>query len=131
MTNHTRLFELKQNLEPQATEIVKKLFDVINSVDNRLTSDIKWRQLTFALEGNYHHWICAIAVTKKSVNLVFHFGGLLDDPNKILIAAASKFFRKIEFQSVDNIDEKQIKKLIFQAIDKLPYFKENWKTLNK
>ncbi|HOX41826.1 MAG TPA: DUF1801 domain-containing protein [bacterium] len=87
----TKLTEFTTNLDSKAVEIVEKLAGVIASVDSQLTSDIKWRQLTFALEGDYHHWICAIAVTKKSVNLVFHFGGLLDDPDKVLIAGTSKF----------------------------------------
>jgi hypothetical protein len=55
----------------------------------------------------------------------------LEDKYKVFITGQSKFLRKIEFQSTDDIDIKIIKDYISQAILKLDYFKNNWKKLIK
>jgi len=56
---------------------------------------------------------------------------LLCDEKNRLIAGTSKFLRKIEYESLDSIDEEEIKNFIQKAVEKLPYFKENWRELNK
>jgi hypothetical protein len=88
-------------------------------------------QINICYSKDYHHWICGIAQTKKSVNLIFHFGGILDDKNKNFITGDSFFFRKLEYSKLTDINEKIIKDFIKQAISKLDYFKKNWKELNK
>ncbi|HOK53557.1 MAG TPA: DUF1801 domain-containing protein [Armatimonadota bacterium] len=123
--------EYLYGVDPQYREIAERVISVIESIDPSFTMAVKWKQLTFALNGDFHHWICAIALTKKSVNLLFHFGGLLDDTNNVLKSGASKFLRKIEFCTLSDIDEQIISNLVSQAIDKLPYFIDNWKELNK
>ena len=112
-------------------EIIDKLSLTILGVDNQITQDIKWKKLTFGLNDDFHHWLCQINFTKKAVVLYFHFGGLLEDKYNILIAGQSKFVRKVEFQSVDEINCKIINEYISQAINKLDYFKNNWKRLLK
>jgi len=110
-------------------EMINKLSSTILQANNQLTQDIKWNRLTFALNEDYHHWICSIGITKKAIALYFHFGGLLEDKYKILISGESKFLRKIEYKTLEDINDKFIKDYILQAISKLDYFKENWKKL--
>lgn len=110
-------------------EIINKLSTVILKVDNHITQDIKWKKLTFGLNDDFHHWLCQINFTKRAVVLYFHFGGLLEDKYGVLITGQSKFLRKMEFQSLDDVDQKIIKEYISQAIAKLDYFKNNWKKL--
>lgn len=112
-------------------DVFLKVTQAIESVDNQLACEIKWGRLTYGLSEDYHHWICGIAQTKKSINLIFHFGGLLEDKNKKFIVGESFFLRKLEYKSVDEVDEKLIHNFVKQAINKLDYFKENWKTLNR
>jgi hypothetical protein len=112
-------------------EIVDQLSTVIIGIDKQITQDIKWKKLTFGMNDDFHHWLCQINYTKKAVVLYFHFGGLLEDKYKVFITGQSKFLRKIEFQSTDDIDSKIIKDYISQAILKLDYFKNNWKKLIK
>jgi len=112
-------------------EIVEVITKTIESVDKNLECEIKWGRLTYGLSGDYHHWICGIAQTKKTINLIFHFGGILDDKNNHFIAGDSFFLRKLEYSTANDIDEKVIKDFVKQAIKKLDYFKLNWKELNK
>jgi len=112
-------------------EIVNELSSLISNVNDKIAQDIKWKKLTFGLNEDFHHWLCQINITKKAVVLYFHFGGLLDDKYNILIAGESKFLRKIEFKSINDINKKIINDYVSQAISKLDYFKNNWKELAK
>jgi hypothetical protein len=85
---------------------------------------IKWRQLTFAVDQDFDHWICAVAATKRRVNLTFHFGSLLDDRAGVFEASDAKFVRKMGFESVDDVDDAIIRDLLTQAVDALPRFRE-------
>jgi hypothetical protein len=115
--------------EPCATEVVYALVEIIERTSVPLDAAVKWRRLTFAREGDFHHWICGIAITKRAVTLVFHFGGILDDPEGRLVAAASTFFRKMEFRSPADVDAQVVLAFVEQAIDRLQYFKDNWKAI--
>lgn len=112
-------------------EIVAKLSQTILKSNNKLSEDIKWKKLTFGFDNDFYHWICQINCTKKSVVLYFHFGRLLEDKYNVLIIGQSKFLRKIEFKSLKDIDEIIINDYLSQAINKLDYFKDNWKDLIK
>ncbi len=122
-------FSQKASCEFQ--DIIRRLVTVIISTKHPLDMDIKWRQLTFALNADFHHWICAIKITKKHISLVFHFGGLFADPGAVFKVGSSKFLRSIEYQTVEDIKESDIQNFIDQAVDRLPYFKENWKEIQK
>jgi len=120
-----------KKINPDFLDIFNKITKTIESVDEKLDCEIKWGKLTYGLSGDYHHWICGIAQTKKSLNLIFHFGGLLEDKNKKFIVGESFFFRKLEYVSINDIDIETIKDFVKQAINKVDYFKKNWKILSK
>lgn len=121
--------DFTKNLDDSTKTIADKVISIIESHNKKLGAAVKWRQLTFGLDNDFDHWVCAISATKKSVNLKFHFGNILDDKNKVFTPEDSKFIRKIEIASVEDIDDKAIKDLMDQAIQKLPYFKEHWKEI--
>jgi len=118
-------------METEFQNIYDQVLKTIGSSDKNLKSAIKWGKLTFAFKGDFHHWICAVAITKQSVNLTFHFGGILEDKNKKFVTGESFFLRKLAYKDLDEVDPDVIKDFINQAIDKLDYFKDNWKELNK
>jgi hypothetical protein len=60
------------------------LADRVHAAGEGIAEAIKWRRLTFAVDDDWHHWLCAIAVTARGVDLVFHKGSLLDDPSGLL-----------------------------------------------
>lgn len=122
--------EFLSKINPNFLEIYDLITKTIESVNENLGCDIKWGRLTYGLKGDYHHWICSIEQTKKSLNLIFHFGGILNDENKIFIAGNSFFLRKLKYTSIYDVDAETIKDFVRQAIEKLDYFKENWKSLS-
>ena len=68
------------------TELVRAIAD--------LDEAVKWNRLTFTAGGDWHHWVCAVAATRKGVNLVFHKGSLLADPAGLLVGDG-KYTRQI------------------------------------
>jgi hypothetical protein len=60
-------------------------------------------RLTFTREGDWHHWICAIASTKSAVKLVIHKGALLGDPRG-LMEGEGRYSRSIAVRSPEQID---------------------------
>jgi hypothetical protein len=60
------------------------LASTVHAADQAVTEAIKWRRLTFTVDDNWHHWLCAVAVTTKSVSLMFHKGSMLADPTGLL-----------------------------------------------
>ena len=50
------------------------LIDLVFEVLPDAQHESKWGQLTFTLDGDWHHWICALSPTKKAVKLVIHKG---------------------------------------------------------
>ena len=84
------LMRLEQHTRTEVTEVA----GLISGVDSRLNQAIKWGRLTFAIQGNWHHWLCSIAVTKRTSNLVFHKGVLLEDPEGML-TGTGRYVRQV------------------------------------
>ena len=122
-----RYFEQKpDNLK----QIAERLMEIILHSNSGMSGEIRWGKPTFGLNNDFHHWICAIQIMKNKVSLIFHFGGLLHDKNNRFIAGTSRFLRKLEYDSLSSINEAEVLAFIKQATEKLPYFRDNWKTLN-
>ncbi len=83
---------------------------------------ISYQMLTYALAGDFRHWICAIGVTRKVVCLRFLFGVLLDDPRGVL-RAGTGILRTIDFASVDEVDAQLVADYVNEAIARLDTFK--------
>ena len=120
----------QKKIKKEFKDIFESITEAIESVNKNLDCEIKWGRLTYGLQGDYHHWICGISQTKKSINVTFHFGGILKDKEKYFIVGESLFLRKLEYSAINSVDTKVIKDFVKQAINKLDYFKANWKTLN-
>lgn len=115
----------------QYQDIAKRIMEIVLSGHEDMDLEMKWGKPTFGLSGDFHHWICAIQILKNKVSLIFHFGGLLIDEKERFISGTSKFLRKLEYENLENIDDEEILYFIQQAIEKLPYFRDNWKEINK
>ncbi|MGH3315492.1 MAG: DUF1801 domain-containing protein [Nocardioidaceae bacterium] len=72
------------NLEPPARAEVEEVGQVVTEADPRMERAVKWGRLTYSLEGHWHHWLCAVAVSKRATRLVFHKGVLLEDRSGLL-----------------------------------------------
>ena len=113
-------------LAPEFSQTVTQLDQSIHSAAT-LDSAIKWRQLTYAVDGDYHYWICAINVTKKLVTLRFHFGSLLSDPAGVLRKGESQWMRRLDFVPGGEVDEERVRRLVREAVGKKAEFEERWK----
>jgi hypothetical protein len=74
----------------------------------------KWGRLTFTRGDDWHHWICAIAPSKKALKLVLHKGALLDDPEGAL-EGTGRYTRSIPFRAHDEVDRAVIAPILRQA----------------
>lgn len=84
---------------------------------------VKWRQLTFAVDGDFDHWVCAVAATSRQARLTFHFGAWLDDPAGLFEPSDALFVRRIGFRSAGDIDEAAVRDLLTRALETLPRFR--------
>ncbi|HEX2212097.1 MAG TPA: DUF1801 domain-containing protein [Mycobacterium sp.] len=84
---------------------------------------IKWRQLTFAVDGDFDHWVCAVAASARQARLTFHFGAWLDDPAGLFEPSDAQFVRKIGFGSASDVDEAAVRELLDRALETLPRFR--------
>lgn len=87
---------------------------------------IKWGRLTFAVDNDFDHWVCAVAASNQRVNLAFHFGSLLRDHTGAFAPSDAKFVRKIGFAAVDEVDDAVVHDLLAQAVDRLPQFRQHY-----
>lgn len=86
----------------------------VHAAGDRVAEAIKWRRLTFTVDGNWHHWLCAIAVSRQGVRLVFHKGSLLDDPAGLL-EGEDRYVRQIPHDRAA-ADPEAVTDLVRQAI---------------
>lgn len=112
-------------------KIIERIVEIVENSGSDLDTAVKWKQLTFAIRGDFHHWICSIKKTKKFIGLNFHYGGLLDDKTNSFSVGTSRFLRKIEYRTLADVKEGVIQDFIAQALSKHQYFKDNWKELQK
>jgi hypothetical protein len=92
--------EVQTWLEKQGSarqDEAEQLAALVHGADKRIDEAIKWRRLTFTVGENWHHWLCAIAASKRGASLVFHKGALLDDP-KGLLQGDNKYLREIPYE---------------------------------
>ncbi len=88
-----------------------------------LDTRISYQMLTYAVAGDFRHWICAIGVSKKAVNLRFLFGSLLNDPAGRFRAGTSPILRTLDFASVEEVDEQMVTDYVRDAVSHLDYFR--------
>lgn len=107
-------------LEPEVRATAELIATAVRASAN-LSCAVKWRQLTFAVDGDYDHWICAVSATKRSAALIMHFGSLLDhdrfDPSE------AKYTRRITYRTPAEVDVGAIRDIVGQAVDTLPQFR--------
>ena len=101
-------------LDERSRPIVRCLIDLVLDVLPDAQQDWKWGQLTFTRHGDWHHWICAIACTKKAVKLVIHNGALLADPCGVM-QGDGQYLRAIGFRSSEEVDASVVAPILREA----------------
>ena len=93
------------NLKP----IVEKLRGLLNSISENFTEGIKWNVPTYSINKN----ICSIMVHKKHVNLQIFRGAELEDA--ALLLGSGKGMRHLRFESLGDVEENIVRKLVKQG----------------
>ena len=101
-------------LDPQSRAAAELLIDLILDVVPDAQHERKWGRLTFTRAGNWHHWICAISSSKRSVQLVLHKGALLADPHR-LMEGDGRYSRTILFRLPEQIDPDVLAPILREA----------------
>jgi hypothetical protein len=102
-------------LAPSVREDVQYLAEVVTSTDTRLERAMKWGRLVFTVDGNWHHWVCGIAATKKGAKLVLHKGALLDDPRGLL-QGTGRYVREVPLERARE-DPPAVRDIVQSAIE--------------
>lgn len=96
--------------------IFERLIEIIERAEPRMQAAIKWGQLAFTVDGDWHHWICALKGTRDDfVSLVMHKGAILEDEAGML-SGTGKYSRQMRIRSASDIGEAALTDLIRQAV---------------
>jgi hypothetical protein len=99
---------------PDQRQQVGWLAGQVHAAGARVDEAVKWGRLTFTVGGNWHHWLCAIAVAQRGVSLVFHKGSLLDDPAGLL-EGEGRYLRQVPHRRAAE-DPDAVTGLVRQAV---------------
>ncbi|WP_211900261.1 DUF1801 domain-containing protein [Saccharopolyspora erythraea] len=86
--------EWLDGLDEQARAQARELAALVLGTEPRVEHAVKWGRLTFTVDGDWHHWVCAVAATARGARLVFHKGVLLDDPEGLL-TGSGRYVREV------------------------------------
>ena len=114
MNKNPKVNAYMSKLDTPLIEIWEKIREIILNVDQTIEEDIKWGAPTFIYKGNIATFNPR---AKKFVNLTFHTGALIDDPDKVLEGKA-KEARVFRVSSIEELIEKKtgLEKLIVNWI---------------
>jgi hypothetical protein len=102
-------------LPDERQEQAERLADLVHAAHDGVDEALKWRRLTFTVDGNWHHWLCAVAASKKAVNLTFHKGALLDDPAGLL-EGDGRYTRQVPYERAAE-DPEAVTALVRSAVE--------------
>ena len=103
MGRNTKVDEYMNKLDNPHKDLWEQIRSIILQVDERMDEDIKWGAPTFIYNGNLATFNPR---AKKFVNLTFHTGAEIDDPQKVLEGDA-KEARVFRVATPDELMEKQ------------------------
>ena len=105
------------DFKPSNRDIATLIMNLSLEVNPEFDCEIKWDQITFTLNQNWHHWILSVSEARHGITVSFHKGALIKDPRKIFKGTGSHL-RTIKYGYPEMIDPSYLKMLITQAIDK-------------
>jgi hypothetical protein len=101
-------------LDEWSRPTVERLIDVVVDVLPDAQHGRKWGRLTFTQNGDWHHWLYAIAPTRKGVKLLVHKGALVADPRGVL-EGEGRYLRAITFTSPEDVDKDVVAPILREA----------------
>jgi hypothetical protein len=112
-----------RNVDARHAPIIVELDRAILAAHPDFDVGIYYRQLTYALGGDFRRWVVAIGGTKKGAALRFLYGRLLTDPHGRFRGAADSPLRTIDIASVEDVDPQLVGDYVREAVSKFEEFK--------
>ena len=104
-----------------AGAVFVQLDDAIRQAGPELSVAIKYRLLSYTLDRDWRHWVCAVNATKSAVCLRFLWGVLLDDPLGVLRPGTSTLMTW-DFPRGGTVDAPAVAAYVREALDKRDHF---------
>jgi hypothetical protein len=111
-------------VDPAAAPLTSALHEAVWKAHPSLDVAIKYRMLMYALQGDWHTWVCAIDASRKRVCLRFLYGILLDDPLGVL-RPGSSVLMTWDFALDKPFDPRAVHAYVTEAVLKNPVYKAN------
>ena len=103
MNKNQKVDAYMEKLDNPFIETWEQIRDIVLAVDEKMEEDIKWGAPTFIYKGNLATFNPR---AKKFVNLTFHTGAVIDDPEGVLEGDAKKA-RVLRVGSSEELDGKK------------------------
>jgi hypothetical protein len=114
-------------IDPNRVALVRELHRLVMDAGAGLEVAVKYRMLTYALDGRYRAWVVAIdAHPKAGVGLRFLFGALLDAPPGTLRPGSSSL-STLDIASIDALDPGLVTRLVTEATTRHVELQAAWK----
>jgi hypothetical protein len=114
--------------DPRGERVVRELDRVIRTTQPDLEVAIKYRILMYALQGDFHTWVCAINSGRRRVALNFLYGVMLDDRRKVL-RAGSSVLMSWDFEFDEEINAEAVGAYVAEAVRRNPEYRANRKAV--
>ena len=111
------VLEFLAGLDPVQRSAAESLVEIVMAADQSFEAAMKWKRPTFTVNGNWHHWVCAVQPAKARESLEFHTGVLPEDPNSVL-AGDGRSLRRFTVPDGQEFDPRLIGPLVIDAIEK-------------
>lgn len=116
----TAMTEIRHKVDSYITQknapvrdILSTLREIIVNVDDKITESIKWGMPHF----EYNGIMCGMGGFKKHVNLYFHKGAGMSDPQNLFNGQdKNKSMRTVKFTRLDEVDPEVISTYIINAM---------------
>jgi hypothetical protein len=119
--------EYLATIDPGRVPLVRELDRLVSAAGPGLEVAVKYRMLTYTLDGRYHAWVVAIdAHPKAAVGLRFLFGALLDAPPGLLRPGSSSL-STLDIAALDGVDAELIGRLVAEATTRHAELQAAWK----
>jgi hypothetical protein len=120
--------EFVAGIEPRFVALVLALDEAVRSTGIAFDVAVRYRMLTYALGGDFAHWICAIDATPRrsgrDVCIRFLFGYLLTDPRRVFRGAKTSPLRTMDIASLADLDSGLVGAYVAEAVARLDDFRK-------
>ena len=119
---------LKSLPDARAEPMVRELDRIIRKVHPSLDVGVKYKILMYALDGDFHTWVCAVNAGRKRVSLNFLYGVMLEDTRQVLRPGTSVLM-SWDFDFDEAVDAAAVGAYVAEAVRLNSEYKANRQTV--